>query len=183
MVAALVWLTGLGIEIWRFGGSDRATNADCIIVLGAAIRGDQPSPVFAERIRHGVALHQRGLAPVILFTGGVGDGESRSESRVAANFAKSLGLPDRAILLEEKSRTTRQNLTEARLVMERHGLRSAILVSDPLHLKRATWMAGNLGIAAAPSPTPTTRYRSLTSRFGFLIREIYFWHHYLVSGN
>lgn len=43
-------------------------------------------------------------------------------------------------------------------------------------------MAGNLGIKAVSSPTPTSRYRSAGTRAVFLAREIYFHHHYLVTG-
>jgi uncharacterized SAM-binding protein YcdF (DUF218 family) len=67
--------------------------------------------------------------------------------------------------------------------MQKHGLKSAIIVSDPLHMKRAMMMAEDLGIEAASSPTPTTRYRSLQTKLGFLIREIYFFHHYIITGN
>ena len=50
-------------------------------------------------------------------------------------------------------------------------------------MKRAALMAHDLGIPTAPSPTPTSRYRSLKSKLGFLLREIYFYHHYRVTGN
>ena len=62
------------------------------------------------------------------------------------------------------------------------GLRTAVLVSDPLHLRRAIWMADDLGIAAVSSPTPTTRYRSLKTKLRFLRHELYYWHHDAFSG-
>ena len=49
-------------------------------------------------------------------------------------------------------------------------------------MRRATWMAGDLGIAAVSSPTPTTRYRSLKTKLRFLRHELYYWHHYAFSG-
>jgi uncharacterized SAM-binding protein YcdF (DUF218 family) len=183
LVALGGWLALLGTHIWRFGQHDQAAPADCIIVLGAAVQDGQPSPVFAERIRHGVNLFHAGMAPVIIFTGGLGDADSLAESRVASDFAVSLGVPASAILREENSRTTRQNLLEARTLMHAHGFQSALIVSDPLHLRRSLWMAEDLGITAAPSPTPTSRYRSLGSRAGFLARELYFCNHYLVTGH
>ncbi len=54
-----------------------------------------------------------------------------------------------------------------------------IIVSDPLHMKRAMLMAEDLGMTAYPSPTPTTRYRSWRTQFGFWARETFF---YLVYG-
>jgi uncharacterized SAM-binding protein YcdF (DUF218 family) len=87
------------------------------------------------------------------------------------------------IYIEEKSRTTQQNIAEAAALMKVHNLKSAIIVSDPLHMKRAMMMADDLGIEAVSSPTPTTRYRSLRTKLGFLLRELYFVHHYVLTGN
>jgi uncharacterized SAM-binding protein YcdF (DUF218 family) len=56
-------------------------------------------------------------------------------------------------------------------------------VSDPLHMKRAMMMADDLDIAAVSSPTPTSRYRSLKTKLGFLLRELYFIHHYSATGD
>ncbi|MDT4875993.1 hypothetical protein FQZ97_1114050 [compost metagenome] len=68
------------------------------------------------------------------------------------------------------------------MVMRRTNLRSAVIVSDPLHLRRAQTMADDLGIQAVTSATPTTQYRSVSARSMFLLRERYFYHHYLFTG-
>ena len=178
----LVWLLALSAAIWSYGTRNQAEKADCAIVLGATVYGDRPSPVFEERIRHGIALYQTGLVAKIIFTGGCGTGAEHAESEVAAAYAARAGVPAADLLTERRSRTTQQNLAEAKLLMDAHGLRTAILVSDPLHMRRAMWMAGDLGIAAVPSPTPTTRYRSLKTKLEFLRHELYYWHHYAFSG-
>lgn len=180
--AAAVWLLAVAVSIWRFGTRDEARPVDCIIVLGAAAKNGVPSPVFEERLRHGVDLYHRGLAGSLIFTGGFGDGAAVSESRAGRDWAITRGVPSSAVRIEEISRTTHQNLDEAARLMKSRGFRSAILVSDPLHMKRAVKMAGDLGIDAASSPTPTSRYRSLGPKLGFLLRELYFYHHYLVTG-
>ena len=178
----LVWLLALSAAIWSYGTRNQAEKADCAIVLGAAVYGDRPSPVFEERIRHGIALYQTGLVAKIIFTGGCGTGAEHAESEVAAAYAARAGVPAADLLTERRSRTTQQNLAEAKLLMDAHGFRTAILVSDPLHMRRAMWMAGDLGIAAVSSPTPTTRYRSLKTKLEFLRHELYYWHHYAFSG-
>ncbi len=182
LCAVLTWCVVLGTIIWRYGNHDGVTQSDCIIVLGAAIEGTAASPVFDERIQHGINLHKAGHAPKLVFTGGIGDGEDFSESRVGQSIAIQQGVPATDLLLEEKSRTTQQNLSEARNLMKQHKIVSAVIVSDPLHMKRAMMMAEDLGIAAVPSPTPTSRYRSLRVKLGFLIREVYFIHHYFITG-
>ena len=84
--------------------------------------------------------------------------------------------------MEVRSHTTVQNLAEAQAIMQAQGLKTAILVSDPLHLRRAMWMARDLGIDAVSSPTPTSRYRSWSARLRFLRRELHYWHVYLFTG-
>jgi len=180
--AILAWLAILGTAIWIYGTSDHALKSDCVIVLGAAAYGDQPSPVFEERIRHGISLYRAGLVSKIIFTGGYGTGASHAEGEVGAEYALREGVPAVDVLAEPRSRTTQQNLAEAKLLMKAHGLRTAILVSDPLHMRRAMWMAHDLGIPAVSSPTPTTRYRSMPAKLRFLRRELYYWHHYLFTG-
>ena len=182
LVAGFGWCVVVAVSIWNYGGDTHAKHSDCIIVLGAAVQGGAPSPVFEERIQHAIKLHRAGLAFKLLFTGGIGGAGDRSESGVARDFAMLRGVSPGDILIEERSHTTRQNLSEARSVMRHHGLTSAIIVSDPLHMKRAMMMARGLGIASVSSPTPTTRYRSLRTKLGFLIRELYFMHHYVITG-
>lgn len=179
----IAWLAFTGVMIWKTGNEDHSKPSDCIIVLGAAAYGAKPSPVFEERIRHGITLLRRGDAPLIIFTGGRSDGASHAESEVAENFATTEGIASSAILTETQSRTTRQNLIEAKALMDAAGLDTAVIVSDPLHLRRAATMAEDLGISVVTSPTPTTRYQSLSPKLGFLLREIFFYNFYHITGN
>jgi uncharacterized SAM-binding protein YcdF (DUF218 family) len=178
----LLWLALLGWRINAEGAAHSRGTADVAIVLGAAVYGDRPSPVFEERIRHGIGLYKAKRVEKLLFTGGFGEGAGAAESLVARRYALARGIPAEAILTETLSRTTKQNLVEARRLMRAEGLESALIVSDPLHMKRAMRMAGGVGIEAAPSPTPTSRYRSWRSKAGFLLREVYFYNVYLLTG-
>jgi len=171
------WVVGVASYIVLVGERDQAAPADTIIVLGAAAYDARPSPVFEQRILHGIDLYQRGLAKRIIFTGGYGGGGARfSESQVARRYALRQGVPAKAILIESVSRNTQENLQQANRVMHRQGLRSAIIVSDPLHMSRALRISRDVGINAVGSPTPTTRFRSLTTRWRFLANEVYFFH-------
>ncbi|PWQ93951.1 hypothetical protein DKT75_20355 [Leucothrix arctica] len=81
------------------------------------------------------------------------------------------------------SRTIQKHLYYTHKIIQENNLNSAIIVSEPLHMKRAIMMAEVLGIDAFSSPTPTTRYKGLKVRVSFLVREIYFIHHYFVTGD
>lgn len=180
-VIALLWLLGVAGWIVWVGDRDQAAPADAIIVLGAAAYDAKPSPVFEERIRHGLDLYRRGYAPVLIFTGGYGGAGARfAESQVARRYALRQQVPEEAILIETESRTTRQNLEQARALMRQHDLHRVIVVSDPLHMARALRLCSELGIDARASSTPSTRFRSFQTRWRFLAQEIYFFHRDLV---
>jgi len=159
------------------GDRDQAAPADAIIVLGAAAYDAKPSPVFEERIRHGLDLYRQGYAPKLIFTGGFGGARARfSESQVARRYALKQKIPAEAILIETKSRTTRQNLVEAKVLMKQNDLHKVIVVSDPLHMARALRLSQELGIDALASSTPSTRFRSFHTSWRFLVQEVYFFH-------
>jgi uncharacterized SAM-binding protein YcdF (DUF218 family) len=182
VLALLLWCAWAGWRIVQGAEKDETRSADVAIVLGAAAYGDKPSPVFEQRILHAVTLYKNGTVRKLLLTGGFGDGAEMSESQVARRFVLQQGVPDRDVLLEKSSRTTLENLQHARSVMQQHGLSTALIVSDPLHMERAAWIASDLKMEAWRSPTPTTRYQSTESRSGFLVREIYALTAYLVGG-
>lgn len=218
LVGALVcWFAGTMASVALYAshaarGSGVETG-DAAIVLGAAVWRDRPSPVFAERIRHGIDLYEQGRVRRIVFTGGVGQAGEEAESEIARQVALARSVPDGAVLCEAESHTTYGNLREAQRVAEgeasggelpasdplgaRGSLAGAsapgdprrrlggalgrvLIVSDPLHMRRAMTMAHDLGLEARPSPTPTTRYVGCWSKAAFLARETYYYNTYLL---
>lgn len=172
------------VAYWIGVGPDEApdASADVAIVLGAAISGEEPQPVFRERIAHGISLYEEGRVRHLIFTGGVGEGAQVAESEAARVMAVAEGLPEDAILTEDESTSTMHNLVEAQLLMRDAGLETALIVSDPLHMRRAMEMADTLGLQAQPSATPTSRYQSWTTQLPFLLRETYFMHYFWLFG-
>jgi len=176
-ILLVAWLLGVTAWIVWVGERDQAAKADAIIVLGAAAYDAKPSPVFEERIRHGLDLYEAGYAPLLIFTGGYGGTGARfSQTPGGRPPLPQQGGSDEAILIETASRTTRQNLIEARRLMQQRKLHRVIIVSDPLHMARALRLARELGIDALASSTPSTRFRSFHTSWKFLVQEIYFFH-------
>ena len=163
------------MSIHLYSKVNHLTKADAAIVLGAAVWGDEPSPVFRERINHGIWLYKNDYVEKIIFTGGNGGREEPAESRVAKDYAENNLVPDHDILIEAKSKITQENLLYAKEIAIDKGISSFLIVSDPLHMKRAMLMAEDYEMKAFPSPTPTTRYRSWKSKTTFLAREVYYY--------
>jgi uncharacterized SAM-binding protein YcdF (DUF218 family) len=182
LAAAVALVVGyLAGSIWFYGYRTTHASAQAAIVLGAAAWGNKPSPVFQERINHAITLYREGKVQKLLFTGGQGARREPAESEVARHYAQQRGVPAADILTEAKSHTTYENLRYARQVAEQHGLRRFVIVSDPLHMRRALTMARDMGMEAYPSPTPTTRYRTFSAKAGFLFHETYYYAGYLLQ--
>ena len=174
--AYLVWQF---IAFSRYGFHDEGLLADCAIVLGGAAWHDKPSPVFRERLNHAIKLYLEGRVEALVLTGGKGDGATYSEGEVAREYCLERNVPEEALFMEGNSTTTIQNLEEARKILAGQDFRSALVVSDPWHLKRGVLIARRQGIKASPSGTTTSRFQSLKSRTRFTLRELYLYHRYL----
>ncbi len=176
LLLLVLWLAGVAGWIVWVGERNEAQPADAIVVLGAAAYDAKPSPVLEERLNHALDLYRDGYARTLIFTGGYGTGARFSESQVARRYALRHDVPEDAILIETRSRNTRDNLIETRRLMREHGLHAVIVVSDPLHMARAMRLCGELGIRAYGSSTPSSRFRSFQTRWPFLVQEVYFFH-------
>lgn len=170
----------IAISIWNYGKVDEKAPADVAIVLGAAISDGEVSPVYRERINHAITLYEEGTVDFIILTGGFGEGSYKSDSQVAKEYALSQDVPEERILIEEKSTITEENLGFSKEIMEENDLETAIIVSDPLHMKRAMLMAKDYNINALSSPTTTSMYKSLKTKIPFLLREEFFYVGYCV---
>ena len=104
-----------------------------------------------------------------------------TESEVARKYAIEQGIPADRILIETASHITYENLVEARKIVAEMDFDRVLIVSDPLHMKRAVTMAEDLGLNAFPSPTSTSAYGSMQRKTKFLMREVFFLAGYLLQ--
>lgn len=169
-----LWLAALGIEVTNYARQTSQEPADAAVVLGAAVYRNRPSPVYRERINHAVDLFHQGQVRALIFTGGKGPGDAVSEGEAGREYALAAGVPESAIFIETTSENTLENLENAQEIIETQGFKSILLVSDPLHMRRAMFNADDLGLDAESSPTTTSRYRSLHTQMRFLLREVYY---------
>lgn len=175
VIIAVSYVAYVSVDIYLYGNINEAVKADAAIILGAAIWGDKPSPVFEERIKHGIWLYKNGYVDKLIFTGGKGENKKNSESSVARVYAIESFVPSKDIFIEEQSRITQENIIYATQIVEDNGINSVIIISDPLHMRRAMQMAEDYGLKAYASPTPTSKYITLKNKLLFLGREVFFY--------
>jgi uncharacterized SAM-binding protein YcdF (DUF218 family) len=143
-------------RIWDAAGHDDRSEADAIVVMGAAQYDGRPSPVFAARLDHAIALFRDGVAPVLIVTGGKLEGDRTTEAAAARAYAIEHGVPPAAILSEDQSRSTLSSIRAVATLMDDAGIESAVFVSDPTHMYRVLRLATDSDIAATGSPTRTS---------------------------
>ena len=150
------YLTIVFVQVWLAARRDDARPADAIIVLGAAQFDGRASKVLAARLDHAVDLYRRGIAPVVVVTGGKQPGDRFTEASVGATYLHDHEVPERALLRETTGRTSWQSLAAASRFLKERKLTSVVLVSDPYHSARIEDVAHDVGLQAATSPTRTS---------------------------
>ncbi|MGH9401256.1 MAG: YdcF family protein [Terriglobia bacterium] len=136
--------------------TDQARLAGAIVVLGAAEYDGTPSPVYQARLDHALILEEKGLAPVVITTGGSGGDRRYTEGGVGRDYLIQQGVAADKIIAETRGETTFQSVRAVAGIL--HGLRigSCITVSDGFHLYRVGVMLRSFGIAAYGSPVPNS---------------------------
>jgi uncharacterized SAM-binding protein YcdF (DUF218 family) len=128
--------------------------------MGAAQYDGRPSPIFAARLDHAIALYKTGIAHWLVVTGGKAEGDRTTEAAAARRYAIAKGVPADAILIEDQSRDTLESIHSVAAMLREHGLSNAVFVSDRPHMLRVLRMASDAGITAWGSPTQTSPIES-----------------------
>mgnify|MGYP000992176517 CR=1 FL=1 len=119
---------------------------DVIIVLGYPAKKDgSVSPILRERINKAAKIYHEGIAEVIICTGAAVD-NNYVEADVIAQTLIELGVPDCSIIREKLAKGTYENLVNSKKIMKDRVLRTAVIVSSPWHLRKASSYAFKLEI-------------------------------------
>lgn len=154
-------------------------GADIIVVLGGgAFKNGVLAGASNERLIRGLLLYKEGWAPRIMFTGGAIESKAAkiahmltqstdksvivaSEGGLMGDVALRLVVPEKAAVIDPLSTNTYENLLHAKKYMDEKGLKSCIIVTSSLHMKRASLVAEKLGLLYYAAPIKdAARYRT-----------------------
>ncbi len=140
-IAAALFLS-LSLYLFTWSGehllivADSPEKADVIVVLGYPADADgSPNPLMRRRVDKGIELFQQGYAPRILFSGAAVQNKF-VEAEVMAAYARDLGLPTEAVLLDKQAKNTYENAWYSWSIMSNHGWNKALVVTTPYHTQR-----------------------------------------------
>lgn len=148
---------------WLYRRLPKRAGYDYIVVHGAGLSGAKPTPLLAGRLDKGVQLWEAGKRrAVIIVSGGQGPDEEVSEAEaMRAYLTDERGVPADAIIMEDRSTTTMENLLNSKAIMDaRSGAgsyRAAVVTSD-YHVFRTAEYAHKIGLTADGVGSPTARY-------------------------
>jgi uncharacterized SAM-binding protein YcdF (DUF218 family) len=172
LAALAAFLTVAGVRIAREGSEQELHPADAIVVFGAAEYAGRPSPVLRARLDHAFELFQRGIAPVVITTGGAASDPSFSEGGVGRDYLMRRGIPERNLIAETQGSDTAQSAIRVAVIMRANGLHSCVAVSDAYHVFRIKRLLEHQGIAPVyVSPRPGSRPHSAVQRMYAVLRE------------
>jgi uncharacterized SAM-binding protein YcdF (DUF218 family) len=169
--AFLLFLGVTGLRIVRAADETPAHKADAIVVFGAAEYAGRPSPVYRARLDHGFDLFRKGLAPVVITTGGAAQDPDFSEGGVGRDYLSRRGVPEENLIAETQSSDTAQSAERVANIMRANSMRTCIAVSDAYHVFRIRSLLEHEGVKAEVAPRPDSRPRSLWQRFAAVMRE------------
>src|SRR5580692_1309477 len=133
-------------------------HVDAIVVFGAAEYSGRPSPVLKARLDHALDLFHRGVAPVVITTGGAALDPTFSEGGVGRDYLMRHGVPERSLIAETQGRDTSESAARVAVIMRANGLHSCVAVSDAYHVFRIRKLLEHEGVGPvymAPRPDST----------------------------
>jgi uncharacterized SAM-binding protein YcdF (DUF218 family) len=173
LAAAVVvaYLAVICIGIVRDASRQELHNADAIVVLGAAEYSGRPSPVYRARLDHAYDLFQRGLAPVVITTGGAAADPQFNEGGVGHDYLMHRGIPEQNLIAETQGSDTAQSAERVGVILRANHMRSCIAVSDEYHVFRTRKLLEHEGVQVFVAPRPDSRPHSAWQRLLAVSRE------------
>ena len=140
--------------------SDLPDDIDCIVVLGAGVRENGPSPMLQDRIDCGVEAYNAGVSPKIIMSGDHGRPDY-DEVNVMKAEAIGQGVPSEDIFMDHAGFSTYESIYRAKEIF---GADKVVIITQKYHLFRALYIAEQLGVEAYGIPCDARSYRGAVYR-------------------
>ena len=144
----------------------KLSDIDCIIILGAGIWGDKPSPMLEDRLLDGINLYQNTISDKIIVSGDHGRKE-HDEVNIMKNYLIEKGIPSENIFMDHAGFSTYESIYRAKEIFQ---AKKMVIVTQKYHLYRALYIAKKLGIESYGVGSDPRQYVGATNRE---IREIF----------
>jgi uncharacterized SAM-binding protein YcdF (DUF218 family) len=169
------WIRAL-VDVYRGsapppGGAP--AEIEVAVVLGTEVlSGGRPSRTLVARVRHAAGLYARGRVRMIIATGGLGK-HPPEEAEVMGRVLGEEGVPDDAVMLEDRALNTWDSALFVTVMAKRLGVNDVLVVTDPLHCVRTVAAFERAGLGAWAEPVyGSPMWRGSWARRGQFVREL-----------
>lgn len=119
-------------------------DVDCILVLGASVRGNSPSLMLEDRLLSSISLYDKKVASKIIMSGDNGT-NNYDEVNVMKRYAVNKGINSSDVFMDHAGFSTYDSIYRAKEIFN---IDKMIIVTQEYHLYRALHIASQLGIEA-----------------------------------
>lgn len=119
-------------------------DIDCILVLGAGIWGNKPSPMLEDRLVQAISLYKNNVSAKIIMSGDHGR-EEYDEVNIMKDFAIKQGIPSENIFMDHAGFSSYESIYRAKEIFK---AKKVVIVTQEYHLYRSLYIANELGIEA-----------------------------------
>lgn len=143
------------------GNIKNVDEVDYMIVLGARLYGDVPSPALYERLKVAEEYLKENTDLKVIVSGGQGPDEYISEAKAMEKYFLNSGIEEKRIITEDRSTSTYENIKNSlNIIKEIDNEESprVLLVTNSFHIFRSKLLANRLGAKAygLPAKVPPT---------------------------
>ena len=124
--------------------SEKLENIDCILILGAGIWNNQPSPMLEDRLLEGISLYKKGISSKIIMSGDYGKVDY-DEVNIMKKFAIEKGVNSEDIFMDHAGFSTYESIYRTQKIFQ---VKKIVIVTQQYHLYRALYIAKQFGIEA-----------------------------------
>ena len=163
-------------DVYRGGrcmlGEGSASSRVAVVLGTQVLPGGRASRTLEARVQHAARLYKEGKIRLLVPTGGLGE-HPPSEAEVMARILRGEGVPERDVLLEDRALNTWDSARLVAGMADKLGVRSVVVVTDPVHCVRTVGAFGRPGLMASAEPVYSSpMWRGKWQRRGQLVREI-----------
>lgn len=144
MLIAFLLIIMIGSKVIGGIAAKPQKNLDYVIVLGARVRGDQPTRALRKRLDRALEYAEKNPDTLLILSGGRGPDEGISEAQCMYNYLEKKGMDTRRLLMEDQSTTTQENMRFSAALLDKKHNRVGI-VSNNFHIYRAMLLAKSEG--------------------------------------
>lgn len=164
--------------IYQANNIDKNTkDSDYIIVLGTKVNGSTPSRSLRYRLDATIDYYHQHSNATIIVSGGQGINEDNSEASVMKTYLVDKGIPEDKIIMEDKSTSTYENLTNSKVILDALSSKpyNVTIITNGFHTYRSLYIASAVGLDAYSYSAREDSYSTVhyyIREFFALIKEV-----------